>query len=219
MAVGSIELREIPRDALIDPVEAASHFRCGEILVARVDSLELRAIDRDTRRAQQIELTAQRDELAAYLANGLAVVLAEVGNGLEVGGQMAGQPQHLEVALALALQPSARRHPIEVAVDVKLEHRPRIIARPPDIERLDAHETELVEIETVDEHVNRSHRIVLGHVVIKLCRKQRRLLARNPFHKACHRPSLQPRFTQTDDTMNSRRFHTAWAMNRRPLSS
>jgi hypothetical protein len=34
------------------------------------------------------------------------------------------------------------------------------------VERLDASEAELVEIEPVDEHIDRTHRIVLGHVVV-----------------------------------------------------
>jgi hypothetical protein len=44
---------------------------------------------------------AQHHELAANLADGLAVVLAEVRYGLEVGHQAAGQPNQLDVALAL----------------------------------------------------------------------------------------------------------------------
>src|SRR5271169_6798336 len=82
----------------------------------------LRSIDGDARCNKQIKLAAQRDELATNLTNGLAIVLAEIRDGLEVRRQLPGQPDHLDIALALPLQASARRHPIEVAIDVELEH-------------------------------------------------------------------------------------------------
>src|SRR6266478_3930729 len=130
--------------------------------------------------------TAQHDELAAHLANGRAVVLAEVGDGLEVGCELPGQPDHLDVALALSLQPPARRHAVEVTIDVELEHHPRMIARPADIKRLNVDEAKPIEIEPVDKRVDSPHRIVLSHVFVKTRREQRHLLAINPVHKARH---------------------------------
>jgi hypothetical protein len=35
------------------------------------------------------------------------------------------------------------------------------------VERLDAAEPELIEIETVDEHIDCPHRVFLGHVIVK----------------------------------------------------
>src|SRR6185436_5370592 len=107
---------------------------------------------------------AQRDELAADLTNGLAIVLAEVRDRLEVRRQLPGQPDHLDIALAFPLQASARRNPIKIAVDVELEHRARVIAGSARVEWLDPDEPELVEIETIDEHFDRSHRVILGHI-------------------------------------------------------
>src|SRR6187431_2813594 len=66
--------------------------------------------------AEQLKASAQHHELAADLADGLAIVLAEVGYGLEVRHQAAGQPNQLDVTLALTLQAPARLHPIEVTV-------------------------------------------------------------------------------------------------------
>src|SRR5438132_13377894 len=57
----------------------------------------------------------------------LAIVLTEVGYGLEVRHQPARQPNQLDVALALPFQPTARLHPVEVAVDVNLQQRRRMI--------------------------------------------------------------------------------------------
>ena len=60
-----------------------------------------------------------------------AVVAAEVGDGLEVGREFARQPHQLDVATRFALQPPARLHLVEIAVDIQLEQRRRMIARTP----------------------------------------------------------------------------------------
>ena len=61
-----------------------------------------------------------------------------------------------------------------------------MVARPARVERLDASEAELVEIEPVDEHVDRTHGIVLRHVVVEQRREQCALPAIDPFHEPCH---------------------------------
>src|SRR5580704_19288979 len=56
-------------------------------------------------------------KLTADPADGLAIVLAEVGYCFEVRHQAAGQPNQLDVALALPLQAPTRLYPIKVSVD------------------------------------------------------------------------------------------------------
>src|SRR5215469_11312247 len=63
------------------------------------------------------------------MAEGVAVVAPEVGNGLEVWFQVPQQPDHLDIAVGFRLQPSARSHPVQVAVDVKLQQISRRICR------------------------------------------------------------------------------------------
>src|SRR5271170_620704 len=55
----------------------------------------------------------------ADLADGAAVVLAEVGNGLVIGSKAAGQPHHLNVAPGLTLKPAARLGRVEIALYVE----------------------------------------------------------------------------------------------------
>src|SRR6516164_4564452 len=64
-----------------------------------------------------------------------------------------------------------------------------MVAGSPRLEWLDANEAELIQIEPVDEHINRTHRIVLGHVVVEQCGEQRALSAINPLHESRHRSS------------------------------
>src|SRR5258707_6534597 len=106
---------------------------------------------------------------------------------LKSGASCPGQPDHLDVALALSLQPPARRHAVEVAVDVELEHHPRMIAGPADIKRLNVDEAKPIKIDPVDKRIHSTHRIVLSHVFVKTRREHRHLLAINPLHKARHR--------------------------------
>ena len=131
-------------------------------LIARIDRLEFGTINGDARHAQQIKLAAQRHEGTADLTNGLAVVLAEIRNGLEVRRQLAGQPDQLDITLAFTLKPSARRNAIEIAINIYLEQCRRMVAGPPFFQRLNPTKAKLIKIKTFNERVNRTNRIVLG---------------------------------------------------------
>src|SRR4029077_15241928 len=167
MAVGSLQLHHVACDALVDPLKTPLHLGLGEVLIARIDSLEFGTIDGNARLAQQIKLAAQRHEGTADLTNRLAVVLAEIRNGLEVRRQLPRQPDQLDVALAFALKAAARRNAIEIAINVYLEQGRRMIARPPLFQRLNPTKAKLAKIKTFNESVNRTNQIVLGHVVVK----------------------------------------------------
>jgi hypothetical protein len=62
--------------------------------------------------------------------------------------------------LAFALKTPARWNAVKVAVDVDLEHRRRRIARAADIHRMHGCKTELAEVETLNERIDRAHQIV-----------------------------------------------------------
>src|SRR3954467_7186186 len=74
---GAVELREIAGDALVNLRQPPLHLGLGEVPIPRVDGLELAAVDRNARFAKQFQAAAQHHELAADLADGLAIVLAE----------------------------------------------------------------------------------------------------------------------------------------------
>src|SRR5215475_14508595 len=105
--MGEILIREIQNDGVSEALQSSRQLHHGEDIVPRIDGLELRSIAGDARCNKQIKLAAQRDELAADLTNGLAIVLAEIRDGLEVRRQLPGQPDHLDIALAFPLQASA----------------------------------------------------------------------------------------------------------------
>jgi len=114
----------------------------------------------------KFKAAAQPHELAADLADRLAIVLAEVGDGLEIRHQAAGQPNQLDVALTLPLQAPARLHPIEVSVDVNLQQRRWMVGWPSCRLRLDAAKAEPRQIKLIVKDINRPDRIVLAQIVI-----------------------------------------------------
>ena len=110
---------------------------------------------------------AQHHELSADLADGLAIVLAEVGYGLEVRLQAASQPNQLDITLAFPFQPPARLHPIKVAVDVNLQQRRRMVGRPSCRLRLNAAKAKSRQIKLIDKNIDRPGRIVFGQIVFQ----------------------------------------------------
>ena len=62
------------------------------------------------------------DELATNLADRVAMILAEVGDRLEVRRKSPGQPHQLDVASRFALQTSARLDAVQIAIDVELSN-------------------------------------------------------------------------------------------------
>jgi hypothetical protein len=167
VTVGTIELDQIALDAVVELFDPGLQLAVSEDLVAVVDRLELAAVDGDDAVGEELHPAAQQHELLADLADGLAVVTAEVGNGLEVRGQAPGQPDQFEVALRLGLQASARLHPVEVAVDIDLEQRRRAVGRPARHRGIGALEAQLPKIEFIDEDIDDANCAVLVDPVIQ----------------------------------------------------
>ncbi len=130
IAVGAVELREVALHTLVELLHACLELALGEVFVPVVHRLELAPVNGHRGLLEQTESPTQQDELSARAANGLAVVLAEVGDGFEIGHQSPGEPDQFYVALRLSLQPSAGLDAVQVPVDVDLEQRGRVIRRP-----------------------------------------------------------------------------------------
>ena len=149
-----------------------SHFdelcqgRAGEVAVLVVDRLDPGAIHGQQLSAEQLQLAAKQHELAEDRAESLAVVAPEIGNGLEVGLQMPQQPDHLNVAMGLSLQPAARSNPVEVAVDVKLQQILWCITRTPGHLGRHTEETRRRQIQSFNEGVDEPHRVLRTDIVV-----------------------------------------------------
>ena len=186
LPIGGVELAQIARNALLDLRQAPLHLPFREIIVARVHRLELAAVDRNARLRQQPHLPAQSDELRADLLDGRAVALAEISDGFVIRSEASCQPHHFQIAAGLTLQPPARLHAVEVAVNVELEQRRGMIGGPARRQRLHTVKPQIGQIERLDEYIDRANRIALFNPVAKAFRQQRRLPAIRPLNKAPH---------------------------------
>src|SRR5450631_3291173 len=114
-------------------------------------------------------------------------------NSLEVRCQAPGQPDQFQVALRFGLQASAGLHPVEVAVDIDLEQRRRVVCRSTRHGRLGPIEAQLPQIEFVDERIDDSNGAVLVDPVVQPLREESVLRSIFPFDISPHRspPSIR----------------------------
>ena len=115
-----------------------------------------------------------------------AIILAEVGDRLVVGHETAQEPEKLQIASGFALEPPARLHPVEIAVDVELQENRGVEAWPPRGGGLDAAKPESAEVERIDEGVDRANRVTLINPIIKTLRQECRLPTICPFDEPLH---------------------------------
>ena len=109
---------QIACHALLQLLPPALDFRLREVLVAVIHCFELAAIDRDAGLREQSHLAAHLDEARADFFDRRPIVLAEIGNRLEVRRQPAQEPHNLDVAARLALEPP--RRPVYLQVPTNL---------------------------------------------------------------------------------------------------
>ncbi len=173
--VCTVELIQILSDCLLQVLHSHLDLVPREVLVPRVDRLELAAVNRDHRLGEQVHLAAQHHEPRAHLADRQAVVSSEVGNRLEVGHQPPGQPDQLDVALGLALQASTRLDAVQVPVNVDLQERRRVVARAARGRRQGPLKPQHPKVELVDEDIDHPYRIVFRNPIVQPFRKQHAL--------------------------------------------
>jgi len=102
--IAVVEIVEVGIDLLVEILELPLELALGDVAGAVVGGLELAAVDGDELAAKQVEVAAEQDEGAADLADGFAIVFAKVGDGLEVRGELAQEPNQLQVAAGFPFQ-------------------------------------------------------------------------------------------------------------------
>src|SRR5689334_19071157 len=96
--------RQLACDAGFDLLHTTLNGTVCVVLVPSVHSLEPAAVDRDHSLGEQVQPSAKHYELAAGRPDRWPVVLAEIGNGLEIRHQAPDQPHQFDVTLGLPLQ-------------------------------------------------------------------------------------------------------------------
>ena len=90
-----------------------------------------------------------------------------------IGHEAPQEPQQLEIAPGLTLQPPARLDAIEIAIDVELQQNRRVKGGPPRRCGLDTVEPEAGEIERIDERIDDANGILLVDPIIEAFRQKR----------------------------------------------
>jgi len=152
---------------------------------------------------QQPHRAAQRNKARTHLANGTAIVLAEVGNRLVIGHEPARKPHHLDVVPSLTLQPPARLNPVEIAINIELQQHRRMIRRPPGCLRSYPVKSQLAQVEFLDKYLDHPNRIALANPVFQAFRKQCALPAIRALNEALHR--IPPQIAQESYRENQMR--------------
>ena len=79
---------------------------------------------------------------------------------------MPQQPDHLDVAMGLRLQPAAGAHSVQVAVNVELQQIARRIAGAAGVFGFDIDKAQHCEIEPVYKGVDETHRAIGADIVV-----------------------------------------------------
>ncbi len=105
--------------------------------------------------------------------------------------QAAGQPHHLDTAPGLPFESSARLDPVQVAVDIELRQRARMIAWPGRRLRHNPTKPQAAKIEFIDKNIDHPNRIVVTDPIFQPIGKQGALPAIHPSTKRFIKPSRQ----------------------------
>jgi hypothetical protein len=90
-----------------------------------------------------------------------------LGDGLEVGGEFAQQPEHFDVAVTFGLQQPGGTHPMQITVEVKLEQRRRGVRRPARAGADGPGKAQRVQVERADEGIKKAHGVFGGDVILQ----------------------------------------------------
>jgi len=186
LTIGTIEGRKVALDAGLDLLDPLGGLVFCVVAIPVVHRFELAPVDCNGRLPKQAQLSAQHHKLAANRPNCVTIVPSKVGDRLEVRCQSTGQPHQFDIALGFTLEPTARLEPVQITIEVDLEHRRRMVGRAPGLSGRRSGKTQGVEIELVDKGLNHSDRVVLGHVIIKRGRQQKILPTVFPLNETTH---------------------------------
>ena len=120
LVVAAIKLFVGCVDTLVDLYNELLELVWYEVVLFRVDRLELAAINSNKLRPAEVQLLAQQREGAADLPKGRKIVLAKVGNRLVVRPELLQSPHQCDITLCLLLQAATRTEALKIAVEVEV---------------------------------------------------------------------------------------------------
>ena len=176
-AVARLERGQELREPRVDALNARAQFFGATDLRHVVDGFELGPVDGHQFAAEEFQLAAEQVKLPEDRLESLGIVPAEIGDGLEVGLQLAQQPEHFEIAPAFEFEPAAGAHLVEITPKIELQEIGGRKGRSAGVRRLGAAKPAGRQIEPIDESVQKAHRVLRIHVFLHAFRQEQRLRA------------------------------------------
>ena len=141
-----------------------------------VAGTNLRAVHSKCLLAQQIQLRARLYKILEDRLDRLAVVLAEIRNRPEIGPQHIQQIKQLHISPAFRHEPPGGADPVQIAVDVELQHIARVIAGTARSRGHGAHKAQIFHEQTVYIRTDHPHGVVFFHQLVDAVGQKPRLL-------------------------------------------
>lgn len=170
LAVDTGHVIDILRDIGLQMGQAAGNLVLRKVPVAIVHRLEFAAVDGHTSTPTQLH------ELRAGPAYRRPVISPEIGDGLVVGRQAAEQPHQLDITARFALQATAERDAVQIAVDERLQQHSRVAARATGSGEHTTLEAERQKIELLDEGIDDTDQVILADPVLETIGEKRDLV-------------------------------------------
>ena len=146
-----------------------------------VAGTNLRAVHSKCLLAQQIQLRARLHKILEDRLDRLAVVLAEIRYRPEIGPQHIQQIKQLHISPAFRHEPPGGADPVQIAVDVELQHIARVIAGTARSRGHGAHKAQIFHEQTVYIRTDHPHGVIFFHQLVDAVGQKPRLLRCDAF--------------------------------------
>ena len=171
-----IQLLKVAVNLLVGLFQTILELAAGEVAVAGVGRLELGSVDGYQLTAKQVGSLTEPYEFTAQVVDGVAINLAEIGNGFEVGSEVFEQPENFKIAIGFTLQGAAGTDGEEIAIEVKTKKISGMVGWAAMRIGFDPGEAQFFQIEAFDESIQEADRIIPGDIVLDGVRHEGKLI-------------------------------------------
>jgi len=105
------------------------------------------------------------------------VILAKIGDGLEIWDYFSQQLHHLNIPTGFLFQQSAGTEAVEITIDKQLQQIPRMVGRSTGIAGDGTLKPERCQVQTVNECIDEADRIIFTDVFVQRFGEQDQLVA------------------------------------------
>ena len=182
-----VQLLEVASQPLVNQLPVDLEALGGVVPLHGVHRPELAPVDGRQPWVQKPEPPTEFHHLPKHQSDLIDAGHPEVGDGLEVGSQLAHQPDHLEVPMTLSFQLPTGTDSVEVAVEVELQQIGGVVRGSTHLVRFGVDKPHLPEVQAIDEGIDEPNRVLLGNIVVEDLWEKQLLTTVRTRDEAAHR--------------------------------